>query len=76
MYSEIPFLREMADMEKMRTGKFWASEAKSEFVPGAVQWVAKVTDRDAKGEVKRAPKGIVQGVEEGIPGLRQTLPKK
>lgn len=40
------------------------------FVPGMIQWIAKVTD----DEPKRKPTGIVEHLEANIPGLRQNVP--
>jgi hypothetical protein len=50
---------------------------KSILVPQAIDWLARVTDKDLKGEtVKRKATTISEHVKEGIPGLRETLPVK
>jgi hypothetical protein len=84
--SEIPFLQtftrlgeSLKDWQGAR--KFMGEQTKSLLLPPDVQRIAregiagKLGDVDSKGElVKRYPRGYFQTVEEGIPGLRRTLP--
>jgi hypothetical protein len=52
----------------------WASYMVQGAVPSAVRDVAKMTDVNAKGETQhRYPRGIVENLEMGIPGLRKQV---
>jgi hypothetical protein len=52
-----------------------AEMVKSFAVPQLVQWLAREFDKTAQGNVqKRKPVGVIQGIETGVPGLRQTVP--
>ena len=51
---------------------FLGQLAKGTLVPAAVSNIAQFTDKEAT----RKPSGIVETVETGIPGLRQTVPTK
>ena len=77
---EVPFVREMTEVSKAfnprERGQFTGELGRSLLVPQAVQWIAQHTDKDAKGNlIARKPKTAVQRVEEGIPGLRQNVPR-
>lgn len=50
---------------------------RSLIVPSVVNQVAEYTDKDAEGNsIKRSPKNMGQGIEQGIPGLRENVPIK
>ena len=79
MMEEVPFTREMMNLETLRRDPSqWAGkEAEDIFVPQASQFAAHKLDTDENGQtIKRKPKGFTHNLEEGIPGLRQTLPQK
>ena len=78
---DIPFISTSATVEKMLSpspqGEGVAGKMiKSTVVPAVVSQAAEYLDkRNADGTpVRRAPQGIVQSVESGIPGLRQNVP--
>ena len=78
---EVPFVNDTLELTKLmnpsqRAG--YAGEmAKSYVVPQLVQFIANQTDKNAKGDtIARKPKTLLQHIETGIPGLRQTVPKK
>ena len=78
---EIPFMKEAVEYTKvldpMQRSTAMAELAKSFFVPAAVDFAAQKTDKDSRGQpVKRKAKGAVEGIKSGIPGLRQTLPRR
>jgi len=51
---------------------FLGEMAKGAIVPAAISNIAKMTDK----EESRKPEGILEHIETGIPGLRQTIPTK
>lgn len=79
---EIPFVREMfGELPKMfnpsEQSSFTGELAKSIFVPQLLQWLATATDKDQAGNtVPRSPQTFMQHIETGLPGLRNTVPKK
>lgn len=78
---DVPFLDQMFQFGKIadpnQKGQYWGELAKSRIVPQMISQTAEYLDKDAKGNaVKRDPKTIPQHIESGIPGLRDTLPKK
>lgn len=75
---EIPFSREAIELGKVfdpRTRDAAVGEnIRSMVVPQAVQFAAQQMDKDAQGEpIVRHPKGILQNIEMGIPGLRERV---
>lgn len=77
LVEEVPFVREMGELEKLRNpyqrGAFVGEQAKSILVPSAVQKAAEWTDKG----VTRKPQTVLEHVEMGVPGLRQRVgPKK
>lgn len=55
--------------------QFAGSFLRSLVVPSVVNQIAEYTDKDSDGStLKRSPKNIGQGIEQGIPGLRQNVP--
>lgn len=80
LLDEVPFVRETTQIDKLldpkQRDKALGYEATSKFIPGAVQWIAKQTDRDANGPIERQPKTGLQAIEAAIPGLRQRVPPK
>lgn len=83
---EIPFVREMAEIEKFGnpyTRQPWLqAQAASYVVPAAVSWAATkgsiigLGDKDAEGNViRRQPRGYVEAIKAQIPGLRQQVPE-
>lgn len=76
-----PFIREMTEIEKLMNpyerDQWLAEMTRSMLVPQALQSVANQLDKDEYGDtVKRKAVTPLEGVEKGIPGLRQTLPKQ
>lgn len=75
MVEQVPFVREMAELEKARNpyqrGAFMGEQAKSILVPALVQKLADWTDT-----TQRAPTNVLQHIQTGIPGLRQSVPPK
>jgi hypothetical protein len=75
MTEEVPFVREMLELNKLhnpyeRAG-FVGEQVKSLAVPAIVQKAATITDSK-----KRNPKTILEHVKTGIPGLRQQVEEK
>jgi hypothetical protein len=78
---ELPFVRTPIELAKVFDPKertYAEGElAKGFLVPQALDFVARETDTKANGEPqKRKPATVLQHVEAGIPGLRQTVPKR
>lgn len=78
---DTPIVRQMEQTGKAVDPKTrdaaMAEMIKSFAVPQLVQWLARQADKTAQGQVqKRKPEGVIQGVETGIPGLRQTVPQR
>ena len=78
---EVPFVREMMETVKAfnpsERGQFLGELTKSITVPQLLQSAANATDKNKAGNlIQRKPATILQHVETGIPGLRQTVPKK
>jgi hypothetical protein len=78
---ETPFLREAGEFlklaNKQEQGAAAGELAKSLIVPQVLSDIARVTDRDAKGNIiERKPATIAQHVKTGIPGLRETVKRK
>ncbi len=81
LIDEAPYVRAMLDYAKLRNpqerGHVLSDETKSVLIPQMLQNIAQDLDTDSAGEpIHRKPKTFWQGVEAGIPGLRQTVPKK
>ena len=78
---ELPFVRTPIELAKVFDPKERAYAegelAKGFLVPQAVDFAARATDTKANGEPqKRKPATVIQHIETGIPGLRQTVPKR
>lgn len=79
---EVPFvnqperlLRAMESGDKLKAGSILAGQEARGMIPGAVQQVARSTDRATQGENRtRRSQGFTDEVKQGIPGLRQTVP--
>lgn len=76
-----PFIRQIIDAHKIfdakEQGSYGGELVKGAVVPQGVSQIAEAMDKNESGDVvKRDPKGIVQHIESGIPGLRKTLPLK
>jgi DNA-binding transcriptional ArsR family regulator len=79
LVEDVPFVREMFDLSKLQQNPddFFGELAKSRIVPGMVQQIANMQDRDSSGNtIKRKPESFWQHLETGIPGLRQNVPEK
>src|SRR5204862_2442616 len=79
--SEVPFVREtFGELPKVFSPRdrteFVGEFTKSLAVPQAVQWAAYQMDKRNGEVVKRQADTIIQHIETGIPGLRETLPEK
>jgi hypothetical protein len=70
---EIPFVREMTEIDKAidpkTRGRFFGEFAKSLAIPQFIQWFAGLGD-----DQKRRPTNLTEYIESGIPGLRQNVP--
>jgi hypothetical protein len=78
---EVPFVRQMEDTTKVFNKydrqNWLGRQANSLVNPQLEQWIAAHTDRDAAGNlIQRKPETIMQNIEAGIPGLRETVPAK
>lgn len=78
---ELPFVRTPIELAKLFDPKertYAEGElAKGFLVPQAVDFAARQTDTKANGEPQaRKPKTVLQHIETGIPGLRQSVPKR
>lgn len=81
LIDDVPFINDMFELSKVmhpqERGQFFAELAKSRLVPQMLSQVAEHYDRDAYGNpIKRQAKTALQGIESGIPGLREKLPIK
>jgi hypothetical protein len=88
LVDEVPFVREMTEMDKVMTpsqrGKWVDSFVSSLFVPQAATFWAKYKDKDAEGHsIIRDPEGLWQTIQASIPGHgvgpikgRKDLPEK
>lgn len=89
LVEEVPFMREMIELNKLFNSReknaFAGEMAKSFVVPQLIQNIANMTDKDeptvwnilmGQDTVRRAPETIVEHIETGIPGLRQTVEEK
>lgn len=80
MLLDVPVFDLPKDLSKMARGgtsteKFLGSKV-AQFIPGALQWEARREDVDSHGEpVKRKPRGFVDELRLGIPGLRKNVPR-
>lgn len=81
---EVPFARtatQFAQMADSHTrGRALGEFTKGLAVPQLFQWLAGRTDTDTGNPItgttiRRNPKGVLQYIETGIPGLRQTVPR-
>lgn len=76
LIEETPLVNEMLHFNKIfnpsERGQYLGELAKGTLVPQAVQKIAEMTDK----EEARKPKGVIQAIESGIPGLRQNVPVK
>lgn len=75
---ELPMTRSAVDLAKMvdpRTrDKAVGSFVRDLAVPEGVQFAADKTDQNSAGDaIDRKPRGVIQNIETGIPGLRQTV---
>ncbi len=68
----------VSDLSDPKSAEWALGEwTKAHAVPQLIQESAEFTDRDAAGNViKRAPVTVGQHVKTGIPGLRETVPRK
>lgn len=78
---ELPFVRTPIELAKVFDPKertYAEGElAKGFLIPQALDFVARETDTKANGDPqKRKPATVLQHIETGIPGLRQTVPKR
>jgi hypothetical protein len=76
---ETPFIRETVDLGKFRDpnqrDQVLGDLISSRLVPQVVQAGTRYFDRnDAGQQINRKPKGLVQHLEMGIPGLRKEVP--
>ncbi len=81
LVDETPFVNEMFEASKVmnpyQKGPWLAELAKSRLVPQMLSQTAQWLDKDAQGNpVKRKTESVLQGIESGIPLLRETLPVK
>jgi hypothetical protein len=83
LVEEVPFVRTAVDLgraavDERARDQIVGRTVQSIVVPAAAEFAARhLDDKDAKGNpVKRDPKGILQNVEMGIPGLRKNVPLK
>lgn len=80
LLEEVPFVREPVEMAKVMDPHMRDSAigqtVESFVVPSGIAWIARQIDKEHGETVKRKPQGILQHIEEGIPGLRSTLPKR
>ncbi len=81
LLEELPFVRTPIEMGKLfdkNERQYVKGElVKGIVVPQAVSQAAQFFDKDAKGNpVKRNPKTVLEHVETGVPGLRETVPAK
>lgn len=68
-------IRAMENANNM--SQFVGGFARGLIVPTAVSQAAEYFDKDKEGNpIKRSPHSVTQGIEEGIPGLRQDVPIK
>ena len=77
MVEQVPFVRSMADFEKLSNpytrGEFSGEYIKGIVVPSALQQTAQWTD-PIDPRLRRKPTTLPQHIATGIPGLRQTVP--
>jgi hypothetical protein len=78
---EVPFVREtIGELPKLfdphRRADFVGELTKSLAVPQVVEWTARQMDKRDGEVVKRKAETILQHIETGIPGLRQTVPER
>lgn len=73
---QVPFVRETAEIGKAieRPGNALNQQVKTTVVPAGVDWAARMADRENGETVKRYPQGLIQTLQSGIPGLRNSLP--
>jgi hypothetical protein len=77
LVDEVPFMQGTKRMVSEPTPTKLLGEQALSLVPGAVQSVAQHFDTDKNGEtISRKPTTILQTIETGIPGLRQTVPAR
>jgi hypothetical protein len=83
LIDETPFGREDVEAGQIIGGDpaersyRWGEFVKGLVVPQAVDYAARKTDTDSKGEtIPRKAKTVGQHIESGIPGLREDLPKR
>jgi len=77
-----PFFTAPKDVARILEGRqqaaSWAGDMlRSLVIPPDVKNIAEYTDKDEEGKpIKRSPKGLLDAVKEGIPGLREQVPIK
>ncbi len=81
LLNESPLGRQVeviSSLSDPRSAKYATGEhVKGILIPQLSNEIARYTDKDWNGEtIKRDPKTMLQHIETGIPGLRQTVPKK
>lgn len=80
LVDETPFVKEMVDLNKVRSSPnsrtaFFGELAKSTVSPQLLVKIAEATDKEDGEPVKRKPTSIIEHVEMGVPGLRQNVPE-
>jgi hypothetical protein len=78
---QVPFAKDDIEAMKMfnkyERDSYAGRQVNALVNPQLEQWIAKHYDKDANGNaIQRDPKGVVQNVEVGIPGLRENVPVK
>lgn len=81
LLDEVPFVREQQEtiglMDPRSRDAYLAELGRQRLTPALLQYIAEHTDKDAQGNIiPRQATGVVQGVESGVPGLREKLPEK
>jgi AcrR family transcriptional regulator len=76
LLEEVPMVRSQTELlHAFRDENSVGRLARSYAVPQLLQWLATNTDTDMAGKaIKRRPQGVLQGIQAGLPGMRQTLP--
>jgi hypothetical protein len=80
MSSETPLIDDMTGISKMFGPQWERAQFKAymagRLVPQLSHWEAQREDVNAEGNpIHRSPKTVLQGIEAGIPGLRQNVPR-
>lgn len=77
---EVPFVKEMTELDRFfsdtQRSQYLNELGRARLVPQILQQIARATDKNEYGEkVKRKPGTFLEGIESGIPGLRQNVPE-